>query len=107
VDTGQVAVPLRDVEAVADDEAGRDAESDIPKVEIHLLEAFLDEERAHLERPRPACREVLAQVRERETRVDETAMKSNSTGRSIARERSLMKTNAPLSTPTSNGGRPA
>ena len=38
---------------------------------------------------------------------DDTAMKSNSTGRSIARERSLMNMNAPLSTPTSSGGRPA
>ena len=33
-------------------------------------------------------------------------MKSNSTGRSIARARSLMNTNAPLSTPTSSGSRP-
>ena len=38
---------------------------------------------------------------------DDTAMKSNSTGRSIARARSLMNMNAPLSTPTSSGGRPA
>ena len=36
---------------------------------------------------------------------DDTAMKSNSTGRSIARARSLMNMNAPLSTPTSSGGR--
>ena len=33
-------------------------------------------------------------------------MKSNSTGRSIARARSLMNMNAPLSTPTSSGARP-
>ena len=33
-------------------------------------------------------------------------MKSNSTGRAMARARSLMKTKAPLSTPTSSGGRP-
>ncbi len=37
---------------------------------------------------------------------DDTAMKSNSTGRSIARARSAMKRKAPLSTPTSSGARP-
>ena len=36
-----------------------------------------------------------------------TAMKSTSTGRSIARAKSLMNTNAPLSTQTSNGARSA
>ena len=35
---------------------------------------------------------------------DETAMKSNSTGRSIARARSAMNMNAPLRMPTSSGG---
>ena len=34
-------------------------------------------------------------------------MKSTSTGRAMARDRSLMNMNAPLSTPTSSGGRPA
>ena len=38
---------------------------------------------------------------------DATAMKSNSTGSAIERARSLMNTNAPFSTPTSSGGRPA
>ena len=38
---------------------------------------------------------------------DETAMKSNSTGRSIDRARSLMKTKAPLSTQMSSGAVPA
>ncbi len=38
---------------------------------------------------------------------DETAMKSISTGRSMARARSDRKKHAPLSTPTSSGGRPA
>ena len=36
---------------------------------------------------------------------DETAMKSNSTGRSMARARSLMNMQAPFSTPTSSGER--
>ena len=35
---------------------------------------------------------------------DDTAMKSNSTGRSIARARSAMNMNAPLRMPTSSGG---
>ena len=35
---------------------------------------------------------------------EETAMKSNSTGRSIARDRSLMNMNAPLSTPDEQRG---
>ena len=34
-------------------------------------------------------------------------MKSTSTGRSMARARSLMKMKAPFSTPTSSGGRSA
>ena len=119
---------------------GRDAEAHVLQVELDALQPFLHQQRAHLERRRPARREVLAQVRERETGVDDvlddqrrarsvrsrsrsfmmrttplvrvadpyddTAMKSNSTGRSIARDRSLMNTNAPLSTPTSSGGRP-
>ena len=36
---------------------------------------------------------------------DATAMTSTSTGSWMARARSLMKTKAPLSTPTSSGGR--
>ena len=35
---------------------------------------------------------------------DDTAMKSNSTGRSIARAMSAMNMNAPLRMPTSSGG---
>ena len=34
-------------------------------------------------------------------------MKSTSTGREMARERSLMNMKAPFSTPTNSGGRPA
>ena len=34
-------------------------------------------------------------------------MKSTSTGREMARDRSLMNMKAPFSTPTSNGGRSA
>ncbi len=38
---------------------------------------------------------------------DDTAMKSNSTGRSMARARSLMNMHAPFNTPTRRGARAA
>src|SRR6266478_2593566 len=56
VDRGQVAVPLADVEPVADDEVGWDPEPDVAQVEVVALEPFLEEQRAHLERCRPARR---------------------------------------------------
>ena len=46
----QVAIPLADVEPVADHELRRDAESDVLEVGVDLLQAFLDEQRAHFER---------------------------------------------------------
>src|SRR5256886_6489060 len=71
VDRGQVAVPLADVEPVADDEVGWDPEPDVAQVEVVALEPFLQEQRAHLERRRPARREVLPQVGQREAGVDD------------------------------------
>ena len=50
---------------------GRDAEADVLQVGLDLLQPFLDEQRAHLERRRPARLQVLAEVREREAGVDD------------------------------------
>ena len=68
---GQVAVALADVEPVADDEVRRDPEARRTQVELDLLQAFLHEQRAHLERRRARAAQVLAQVREREAGVDD------------------------------------
>src|ERR1700730_2440958 len=71
VDRGQVAVPLADVEPVADDEVGWDPKPDVAQVEVVALEPFLQEQSAHLDRRRPARRQVLPQVRQREAGVDD------------------------------------
>src|SRR5690349_14443903 len=71
VDRGQVAVTLADVEPVPDDEVGRDPEPDVAQVEVVALEPLLQEQRAHLERRRPARRQVLPEVRQREAGVDD------------------------------------
>ena len=71
MDTGQVAVALVDVEAVAHDEVGRDGEADVAQVELHPLLALLDQERAHLDALGRAGVQVAAQVVQREAAVDD------------------------------------
>ena len=71
VDVGQVAVALGDVEAVADDEIGRDGEADVAQVELDPLLALLHQQGAHLEALGLAGEEVAAQVVQREPAVDD------------------------------------
>src|SRR5438128_1697534 len=67
----QVAVALVDIEAVADDELGWNAEPDVFQIGFDLLQPFFDEQRAHFERRGTARLQVLAQVRERQSGVDD------------------------------------
>src|SRR3954471_10508015 len=70
-DERQVAVLLRVVQAVADDELVGDVEAEVADVEVHLLDAFLAQERGDLERGGLASGEVPQQVFERQARVDD------------------------------------
>ena len=57
-DVGEVAVALREVEAVPDHEAVRDLEADVAAVDVVLTPLRLRQERADLERRGPARLEV-------------------------------------------------
>src|SRR4051812_23436389 len=70
-DVGEVAVPLVDVEPVADDEGRRDAEADVLEGRRALLATLADEQSAHLQAGRVAGLEVLAQVGQGQTAVDD------------------------------------
>src|SRR5579872_3799787 len=68
---GQVAEPLGDIEAVADDEGRGDGEPDVAQVERHPLLALLHEEGADLEALRLPGLQVAPQVVEGEAAVDD------------------------------------
>ena len=70
-DVGQVAVPLGEVEPVADHEAIRDLEADVADGHVDLAPLRLGQERADLERRGLARAEGAAQVGERQPRVDD------------------------------------
>ncbi len=62
MDLRDVPVPLVDVEAVPDDERRRDPKPDIAQIQVDLLQALFEEERAHPEGAGGPGGEVLAQV---------------------------------------------
>src|SRR5262245_23183527 len=70
-DVGQVPVPLRESQPVADDELVRDLEADPANRDVDLPPRRLRHERADLERRRLARLEVADEIREREPRVDD------------------------------------
>ena len=71
MDLRHVPVALVDVEAVPDHERGRDPKPDIPQVQVDLLEALFEEQRADPEGARPPGREIFAQVLQRQPRIDD------------------------------------
>src|SRR5262249_46642679 len=71
VHPAQVAVALRHVEAVADDEVGRDGEPNVAQVEVDPLLALLHQQGADLHALGLAGVEVAPQVVQRETAVDD------------------------------------
>src|SRR5512145_1298952 len=70
-DERQVAVPLREVQAVPDHEPVGDLEPDVAAVDVDLAALRLRQERADLERGRLPGLEVAEQVGERQARVDD------------------------------------
>src|SRR5437867_1331442 len=68
---GQVAMTLRDVEPVADDEVGWNPEADVLELWVFALEALFHEQRPHLDAGRVARREVAPQPAQRQARVDD------------------------------------
>src|SRR3954469_23375013 len=82
-DVRKIPVPLGNVEAVTNDEARRDAETDVTKIEVDFLQSLFHEERTDLERRRPTGFEVLAQVLQRETRIDDVLDDEDMTVRQV------------------------
>src|SRR5579862_3860990 len=70
-DEREIAVALPDVEAVSDHEPVGYTEADVLEIRVDALQSFLHEQRADLERRGVAGPQVLAQVRESETGVDD------------------------------------
>src|SRR5215212_3009845 len=70
-DVRKIAVALGEVEPVADDEAVRDLEADVPDVDVVLAPLGLGEQRADVERCRLAGLEAAHEVRQRQARVDD------------------------------------
>src|SRR5919197_3771303 len=68
---GQIAVPLGEIEPVADHEPVRDLEADVADGNIDLAPAGLGQEGADLEARGLTRLEVAEQVRERQPRVDD------------------------------------
>ncbi len=77
----EVAVALVDVEAVAHDEVRGDREADVLQRLFDALLALFQEQRADLQAPGAARAEVLAQVVERESGVDDVFDDQNVTVR--------------------------
>src|SRR3954452_10280806 len=70
-DIGEVAVPLGEIEPVADDELVRDLEADVSHRDVDLAAAGLRQQGADLERRGLAGLQVAHQVRERQAGVDD------------------------------------
>src|SRR5699024_1980582 len=68
---GEVPVLLPDVEAVADHEVRGDGESGVAKVEVRLLQSLTDEQCADLDAVGVTGQEVLAEIGEGQTAVDD------------------------------------
>src|SRR5688572_4222116 len=70
-DVGEVAVALRVIEPVADDEQVLDGKAQVIDLDLDLLSRRLVEERAQLDRGRIARHEVLLDVLHREACIDD------------------------------------